>query len=306
MMVRGTEAPLIRFGTSSFACKDWVGPFYPSGTRAADYLPFYATRFDTVEIDATYYAVPLPHVVEQWKERTPEGFLISAKFPRQIVHAGPGRSPDPERLLLPEHTDRDRDAFLEVMRLLGPRLGTLLLQFPFFSAGAFPHAEAFWERLDRFLDRLPRDLHVAVEIRNREWLGRPLFQLCRDRGAALVLVDQGWMPHGDEVEKQEDPVTAPFSYVRLVGDREIIEAVTTSWGKVVLDRGARIDRWAELLARLVAREVPTLVYVNNHYAGHAPATVERLRQSFLHAVEERRKTETLDPARSPVTSPGLE
>ncbi|HET9235397.1 MAG TPA: DUF72 domain-containing protein, partial [Candidatus Eisenbacteria bacterium] len=200
-----------------------------------------------------------------------------------------------------EHTDRDRDAFLEVMRLLGPRLGTLVLQFPFFSAGAFPHAEVFWERLDHFLGRLPRDLQVAVEIRNREWLGRPLLQLCRERGAALVLVDQGWMPHGDEIDT--DPVTAPFSYVRLIGDREIIEAVTTTWGKVVLDRGPRIDRWAELLAGLVAREVPTLVYVNNHYAGHAPATVARLRQSFLRAVEERRKTQTQaqDPARSPVT-----
>jgi uncharacterized protein YecE (DUF72 family) len=305
-MPRGVDVPLIRFGTSSFASKDWIGPFYPRGTAPRDFLAFYATRFDTVEIDATYYAVPSPAVVEGWKERTPPGFLISAKFPREIVHAGLGREPAPDRLLQPEHTDRARDAFLEVMRLLGPRLGPLVLQFPFFAADAFPHPEVFWERLERFLARLPPDLDIAVEIRNREWLGPSLVEMCRSHRAALVLVDQGWMPHGDEVERRFDPVTAEFAYVRLLGDREVIESVTTTWGKEVLDRSARLERWAGLLARLLARDVPTLVYANNHYAGHAPATVARLRQAFERAVHERRQTETHASAPSPVPSPGVE
>jgi uncharacterized protein YecE (DUF72 family) len=304
MNSRGLNPSLIRFGTSSFSSKDWIGPFYPRGTSPRDFLPYYASRFDTVEIDATYYAIPVPRVVEAWAQRTPPGFLVAAKFPREIVNGGPGRTPDPEKLLLPDTTYRARDVFLEVMRTLGPRLGPLLLQFPFFNATAFPHPEVFQERLDRFLYDLPRDLHIAVEIRNREWLTEPLAQICRARQAALVLVDQGWMPHGDEVQRRLDPITAPFAYIRLLGDRPIIEAVTTTWGKEVLDRAPRLERWADLLARLLAREVPTLVYANNHYAGHAPATVERLRLAFLSRVEERRNADTLHPARSPVTSPG--
>lgn len=269
-------------------------------------MPFYATRFDTVEIDATYYAVPAPAVVQSWSERTPEHFLFSAKFPREIVHGGAGRDPDPNRLLLPDATYRARDMFLEVMRLLGPRLGPLVLQFPFLSTRAFPHPEVFWERLDRFLYDLPRDLDIAVEIRNPDWFDTPVFEICRARRAALVLIDQGWMPHGDEVERLQDPVTAHFSYVRLLGDRHLIEEVTTTWGKEVLDRRPRLERWANLLARLLAREVPTLVYANNHYAGHAPATVERLKEALRQRGQERRSPEGLEPARSPVTTPGTE
>ena len=306
MISRGLDAPLIRFGTSSFSSKDWIGPFYPRGTPPRDFLPFYATRFDTVEIDATYYAIPSPAVVQTWSERTPPHFLFSAKFPREIVHGGSGREPDTARLLLPDATYRARDAFLEVMRLLGSRLGPLVLQFPFMSTRAFPHREVFWERLDRFLYDLPRDLDIAVEIRNADWFEASLFDICRSRRAALVLVDQGWMPHGDEVERLQDPVTSHFAYIRLLGDRQIIEAVTTSWGKEVLDRRPRLERWADLLARLLARDVPTLVYANNHYAGHAPATVLRLKEAFSKRAEERRSPETLDPARSPVSAPGAE
>jgi len=306
MIARGSDASLIRFGTSSFSSKDWLGPFYPRGTAPRAFLPYYATRYDTVEIDATYYAIPSPAVVQSWCERTPTHFLFSAKFPREIVHGGTGREPDPARLLRPDATYRARDAFLEVMRLLGPRLGPLVLQFPFMSAQAFPHPEVFWERLERFLYDLPRDLDIAVEIRNPEWMDAPVFQICRANRAALVLIDQGWMPHGDEVERLQDPVTSHFAYVRLLGDRHLIEAVTTTWGKEVLDRRPRIERWADLLARLFAREVPTLVYANNHYAGHAPATVERLKEALRQRLEERRSLEGLDPARSPVTAPGTE
>jgi uncharacterized protein YecE (DUF72 family) len=306
MISRGSDASLVRFGTSSFSSKDWIGPFYPRGTPPKQFLSFYSTRFDTVEVDATYYAIPSPAIVQTWSERTPGHFLFSAKFPREIVHGGTGRDPDPTRLLLPDATYRARDAFLEVMRILGSRLGPLVLQFPFMSTHVFPHPEVFWERLDRFLYDLPRDLDIAVEVRNPDWFDAPVFQICRARRAALVLIDQSWMPHGDEVERLQDPVTSHFAYVRLLGDRQIIEAVTTNWGKEVLDRRPRIERWADLLARLLAREVPTLVYANNHYAGHAPATAERLKEAFRKRVEERRLLEGLDAARSPVTAPGTE
>lgn len=275
----------LRLGASSFSSPDWVGPFYPKGTSPARFLEVYAAHFDTVEIDSTYYAVPSARTVEGWARKTPERFLIAAKFPREIVHGGDGAVPDAAKILDPEIAYPVRDRFLRVMAGLGPRLGPLVIQFPYFNRKVFASEAPFLERLDRFLGDLPEGPRYAVEIRNRAWLTPALADLCRRRRAALVLVDQAWMPHADEVERLMDPVTADFAYVRLLGDRKEIEAITTTWEKEVIDRTDRLSRWARFLARLTERRVPSFVYVNNHYAGHAPATLERLKRLFLDASE---------------------
>jgi uncharacterized protein YecE (DUF72 family) len=282
----------VRFGTSSFSNADWVGPFYPAGTAAGAMLGHYATVFDTVEVDATWYALPSQRMVAGWAEKVPAGFLLSAKFPRSIVHGGAGAKPDPRLVLDPDVTYEDRDTFLERMAVLGPRLGPLVLQFPFFNREAYPSAGPFLERLDRFLGDLPPGLTYGVEIRNRAWVVPDLRAILARHRALLVLVDQAWMPHGDEVERRFDPVTGPLAYVRLLGDRQAIERVTTTWEKEVLDLGERIDRWAALLVRLMDRNVKSLVYVNNHYAGHAPTTVRRLRDAFVKAAAAPRDPKT--------------
>jgi uncharacterized protein YecE (DUF72 family) len=274
----------VRFGTSSFSHADWVGPFYPPGTAAGAMLARYATHFDTVEVDSTWYALPSARVVAGWAEKVPAGFLLAAKFPRTIVHGGVEAQPDARLVLDPDSTYEERDTFLERMRALGPKLGPLVLQFPFFNREAFPSAGPFLERLDRFLRDLPKgEMTFGVEVRNRAWLTPDLRAVVARHGALLVLADQAWMPHGDEVERKLDLVTGSVAYVRLLGDRQAIERVTTTWEKEVLDQGERIDRWAALLVRLMDRNVKSLVYVNNHYAGHAPTTVRRLRDAFLRA-----------------------
>lgn len=278
--------PLL-LGTSSFSSPDWMGVFYPKGTRPSDFLRFYAGRYATVEIDATYYAIPSEPTVRGWAGKTPEDFVIAAKFPRDIVHAGAGRQPDPDRLLDPDATYEIRDEFLEVMQLLGPRLGPLLLQFPWMSSRVFDSSRPFLDRLDRFLSDLPAELSFAVEVRNADWVDSQLTDLLRAHGVALVLTDQAGMPHADEVAGFMDPVTAGFSYVRLLGDRIAIEKITTSWEREVIDQGERLQRWADVLATLLEREVPTLTFANNHYAGHAPATLARLRRMITAVAEEK-------------------
>jgi len=282
--VTSVDSALIRFGTSSFSWHDWVGPFYPPKTPAGEYLRYYATQFDCVEIDATYYAIPAAHTVDGWAAKTPPGFKIAAKFPRSIVHGGDTRVPDARRVLDPDTTYADRDEFLAVITRLGDRLGPLVLQFPFFAASAFATVQPFLERLDRFLHDLPRDHAYAVEVRNADWLAPPLAALLRSHGVALVVVDQEWMPHGDRVARWMDVVTAPFAYVRLLGDRHVIEAITTTWEREVIDQSASLERWAALLAAFAARGVPTFVFANNHYAGHAPATVRRLEAAYRDRV----------------------
>jgi uncharacterized protein YecE (DUF72 family) len=271
---------LVRFGCSSFSSKDWVGPFYPPKTAPGEFLSQYSRHFDTVEIDASYYAVPSPRMVESWDEKTPEGFLLCAKFPRSIVHGGKGAQPDAARILDPDTVYRDRDAFLSNMARLGNKLGPLLLQFPYFNRQTFSRREDLFERLDRFLADLPREFRYAVEIRNKGWLVPDFVSLLREREVSLTVVDQAWMPHGDELEGKLDFVTAPVVYLRLLGDRKRIEAITKTWDKEVIDQSERLERWVTFLVRRVKEGVPVLVFVNNHYAGHAPATATRLREMF--------------------------
>jgi len=94
------------------------------------------------------------------------------------------------------------------------------------------------------------------------------------------MLDYKWMPMADEIAQRFDPITTDFCYIRLIGDRKEIESITTTWNKEVIDRGERLQRWAEFLADLHKRGVSGLVYVNNHYAGFAPATVRRLQEMF--------------------------
>jgi uncharacterized protein YecE (DUF72 family) len=268
---------LVHIGTSSFSSKDWIGTFYPKGTKPAEFLNIYSKAFDSVEIDSTYYAIPSIKTVGSWVARVPEDFKICAKFPRSLVHGGKDSQPDGKRILSHDGTYKDRDKFLEAIGALKERAGPLLIQFPYFSKNVFTSREVFFEILDQFLEDLPEDFRYAVEIRNRNWLKPAFADLCRRHNAALALTDQAWMPHGDEIEQLFDPVTTDFTYIRLLGDRKAIEAVTKTWGEEVIDNTERMKRWAAVLQRLADRAVESYVFANNHYSGHAPSTARRLR-----------------------------
>jgi uncharacterized protein YecE (DUF72 family) len=266
------------FGTSSWSERTWDGVFYPSGMRPADNLTYYATQFATVEADTTYYRVPARKMVAGWAEKTPEGFVLSAKFPRSIVHAGQGEKPDAATVLVQDRVWPDVERFLDAMAPLGPKCGPLVLQFPYFNQTAFPTAAPFLERLDAFLGALPPDFRYGVELRNKSWVAAPLLDVLRRHRVALVLVDLVYMPHPADLAEQLDLVTTDFAYARLIGDRKAIDALTDRFDKIVIDQSARLTRWAELLTTLRERLPRTLVYVNNHYAGHAPATVRELQR----------------------------
>lgn len=270
------EDPFVRIGTSSFSSTDWVGPFYPEKTPAAGFLSYYSSRFGTVEIDSTYYAIPSKQTVLGWKNKTPDEFIFAAKFPRTIVHAGKTSQPDSLKLLQPDFTYKYRDKFLETISELGEKLGPLLLQFPYFSKNVFKLPEQFFDRLNLFLDNLPSNFRYAVEIRNRQWLTREFTDILRARGVALAFVDHAWMPHADEIDSSIDPVTTDFSYIRLIGDRTEIESLTKTWEKEVINRDERLRRWAKILEKMTGQNQLTFVYINNHYAGHAPATARKL------------------------------
>jgi uncharacterized protein YecE (DUF72 family) len=256
----------ILLGTSSFTATGWQGSFYPKGLRPGDYLSYYAQHFDTVEIDSTFYATPNVSVVRSWNAKTPEGFLFAAKVPQEITH---------KRVL--KDCDEEFKVFLTTMEALGEKLGPLLFQFGKFDRYAFKSLDDFLARLVPFLKMLPKEYKFAVEIRNKDWLVPKLADVLREHGVALTLIDQGWMPRPWEMKDKFDLITADFTYVRWLGDRKGIEEQTTTWDKVIVDRQGDLSEWVSLLKKVQERRIMILAFANNHYAGHAPATIEQVR-----------------------------
>lgn len=267
----------LRLGTSSWSSADWVGVFYPAGSAPAEFLAEYAQHFDTVEADSTFYAIPSPAVVRNWRARTPAGFLLAAKFPQVITH---------EKVL--QDCGPELAEFLRVMDLLGDKLGPLVLQFPYFNKQVFARPENFLDRLASFLDQLPRDHAFALELRNKYWINERLLDLLRARKIAFVLTDHAWMTPVQHLVARHDMVTADFVYVRWLGDRKGIEEITKHWDKVVIDRRREMEIWIPILRQLLQRGLRVLGFFNNHYAGHAPGSIKLFYEMWesLGAAEE--------------------
>jgi len=252
----------VRVGTSSFTAKGWQGVFYPAGLKPSGYLAYYAKQFDTVEIDSTFYGPPAESTVKKWAEQTPPHFLFSAKVPQLITH---------ERCL--RNCDADFAAFLRAMEHLGQRLGVLLFQFPYFSRHEFPSVEPFLQRLEPFLCTLPSGFRFAIEIRNKTWLTPPYLALLKEHHVSPVLVDHPYMPNAEGYFGEMDPGITPAGYVRLLGDRYAIEEQTKTWDRTIIDRAREYRDWTAACEKLTKRGIDVFVYINNHYAGHAPAGV---------------------------------
>lgn len=256
----------VLIGCSGWSYPDWVGPFYPGGMDASDYLAWYADRFPIVEVDSSFYRPPTPGMVRAWYHRTPADFKFALKIPQAITHQKQLRD-----------CEEEVDGFVTSIEPLGEKLFCALLQMGYFNRGAFGSLEEFLPVLDDFLAAWPHGkVPLAVEIRNPRWVGREFVDVLRKHNAALTLTEQKWMPTPAEVAGRVDPVTGPFAFVRLIGDREAIEKLTTTWGRVVIDRSAELADSAALIGDL-ARHVPVAVFVNNHYAGYSPETARQLR-----------------------------
>jgi len=132
----------------------------------------------------------------------------------------------------------------------------------------------FMERLATFLPRLPRGYRFALEIRNKGWLKPPFFDLLRSHGVAFALIDHPWMPSAAQYMTEMDPITAEFAYVRWLGDRYGIEKVTKTWEKVIVDRTREMRAWIPAVREILARNRTVFGFFNNHYAGHAPGSIE--------------------------------
>ncbi len=179
-------------GTSGYSYKEWKGTFYPDDLPATKMLNFYATKFDTVEINNTFYRMPEAKMVGKWAGEVPDNFVFILKAPQRITHQ--------KRLAGAEDDVR---YFFETAAELGPKLGPVLFQLP-------PFAKKDAPKLKAFLEILPRH-PSAFEFRHASWFDDEVFGLLRDHDAALVGADT------DEVNdpKKLPLSTASWGYLRL-------------------------------------------------------------------------------------------
>jgi len=246
----------IRIGTQGWNYEAWVGPFYPDGTKPAEFLSVYARAFDTVEIDSTFYAIPPSKTVRAWAQRTPDDFMFALKMPQEITH---------ERRL--RDVDDIAELFFDRARELDDKLGPILIQLgPDFGPNELP-------AVAQFLPKLPRDIRFAIEFRQRAWIHEGVLALLAEHGVSLALTDARWIPRKQMLTLANRP-TADFVYVRLMGaDRSIVD-----YSRLQIDRARELESWVGVLwpYNEAGREVYT--YVNNHFAGHSPASARELQR----------------------------
>ena len=243
-------------GTAGWSYADWSGTFYPEGLPTAQYLHHYARHLSAVEIDSTFYATPRVDVVSRWAAAVPEGFQFCPKMVRTVTHD--------KRL---QGAEAETEAFLAVLAPLGAKLGPIVLQFECsFDPGNI-------DALEGYLGKLPSEQRFAVEVRDRRWLGPPLYELLARTGVALVLQDLHYMP-------RLDVVTTDFTYVRWIGNRD---RVPGPFNRVVVDRGRELEWWAERVFRWLSQGIRVYTFANNHYQGHAPATVAEFQAKLAAA-----------------------
>jgi len=257
----------LRLGTQGWNYSAWVGPFYPDGTRAPDFLRLFSRAFDTVEVDSTFYAIPPVSTVRGWASRTPEHFRFALKLPQEITH---------ERRFV--DADTPLQTFVERAHELGPKLGPILIQCgPDFSPLERP-------ALERFLPQLPGGVRFAIEFRQRGWITPETLELLSAHRVALALSDGRWVPRKWLLRLCERPTT-DFAYLRWMGpDRAI-----TDYSHLQVDRSAEVDAWAAMIPVLLGQVGTVYGYANNHFAGHGPATIRML--------QERLEVPVVDPGR---------
>lgn len=237
-------------GTMGFSYKEWEGPFYPAGLGARRHLGYYAERFNALEMDSTFYGPPAPETVKRWAAETPETFIICPKTPRQITHD-----------LRLRAAEESLGAFLDTMRLLGPRLGPVLVQLPPDFTAA--QVDALWH----FIARLPDDLRFALEFRHRSWDRPETAVLLENHNLAWVCADYIHLP---KVVKR----TADFLYLRFIGPHGQFVAKD----REMVDKTADLQRWRRQIEPHLPHVRAVYAFFNNDYAGYSPETCNKFKR----------------------------
>jgi uncharacterized protein YecE (DUF72 family) len=234
----------IRIGTSGWHYKHWKGPFYEPDLPVSKMLAAYLQRFDTVEINNTFYRLPAETALVSWRDSTPANFRFAVKGSRYLTHMKKLADPEPGLA-----------KFLSCVTILGRKLGPILFQLP-------PFLEAKPERLEAFLAAVPHSLRCTFEFRHPGWHTAEIYELLRRYNAAFCIFD---------IDGFQSPVvvTADFAYIRLHGPGGRYQGSYSH---------ASLRRWAEQIREWLKRLKAVYVYFDNDQSGYAPQNAFELKK----------------------------
>ena len=239
-------APAYYIGTSGWHYKHWSGGFYPAGLPPKDWLPYYAGRFNTVEINASFYRLPLETTFANWRQTVPSGFCFAVKASRFITHI--------RRL---KDSREPLNTFIERASNLKESLGPLLFQLP-------PGLHRDDERLIAFLELLNRDLRHVFEFRHISWMDEAVFNLLRKYHAGFCIFDMPGLA-------SPFITTSDFAYIRFHGKGDLYSGSYPE---------SELAGWAEKIKSLPPGIKTVYVYFNNDAGGFAVDNARTLR-SYL-------------------------
>lgn len=239
------ESPKISVGTSGWVYRDWRGRFYPEDLPQKRWLAYYASQFETVELNATTYRLPTPAQIANWCCGVPPGFRYTVKLSRLITH----------RRELPPRVDEFVANYFERAACFQPdRLAQVLVQFP-------PYLKRDDFHLETFLGKLPARYRYVVEFRDASWFVEPVREILAKRNVAFCIHDYPKLDVPHWVTRDD------LAYVRFHGASGLYVGSYSD---------AALRRWAVTLRGLAQRGRDVYVYFNNDVAAAAPHDALRL------------------------------
>ena len=230
-------AARIRVGTSGWSYRSWRGPFFPERLAAKHHLEYYASQFETAELNGVFYRTPTPAAVEGWRDQTGPGFVFAWKASKFITHWK----------RLSQNSVNSLELLEERLSILGGKAGPVLFQLP-------PNFEADAGRLAAFLALLPKGRRYSFEFRHPSWYAPEILGLLSDRNIALCISD-----HHDAPAPWER--TANFVYVRGHGPQGRYKGRYSS---------AKLRSWRKMILLWHSSGCDSFVYFDNDQKSAAP------------------------------------
>ena len=237
----------MNIGCSGWSYEGWRGNFYPKKMDNKDYLSFYSNLFKFVEVDSTYYHIPSRSTVRGWKDKTPEDFKFSLKFPKLITH---------EKKL--EDVAKPLSILFYSLEPLIEKTITLLIQLP-----PFLSEKKGFNPLKDMIRHLDKRFRYSLEVRHSSWFNDNVYDFLKENNISLV-----WSVR-DELESPSI-LTSDQVYIRFIGDRSISDM---NFGKIVKNRRNEMLEYVKQVRELQDENSNirnVLIAFNNHFAGFGP------------------------------------
>ncbi|MFP4331053.1 MAG: DUF72 domain-containing protein [Alkalispirochaetaceae bacterium] len=277
----------LSIGSCSWKFPSWVDIVY-SSPEPASYLREYATRYRSVEIDQWFWSLfgqdairlPDPQDVARYLEAVDREFRFGIKAPNSVTlthlysRASRDAGKENPHFLSPDLMRR----FLERIAPMRGQVETVMLQFEYLNKQKMGGVGELVDRLGAFFEQVPPDWPYALEVRNPNYLTASWFEFLRERGLSHVFAHGYYMPSAAETYRRFAPRIEGKTILRLLGwDRQGIEEATGKrWNSLADPRDGELDEIAAMTNDLLSRGVDVVIYVNNHFEGSAPLTIERL------------------------------